>query len=777
MPKLVGQPLKRVEDPRLISGKGQYVDDVQLPRMCYAAILRSPYAHARLRNIDVSKALQAPGVVAVITGRDILGKVGPLPCVARPVPDLKTPTHYALAVNKVYFVGHPVAVVVAEDRYLARDALELIEVDYEELPSVTDPEKALLPEAPIIHEELGTNLAFEWKIEGGDVDSAFAQAEVIVRQKFVNQRLIPVPMEPRCVVADWDSGRQLLTLWTSTQIPHLVRSLVAGMLHLPEHHIRVIAPDVGGGFGQKLQVYVEEALMGYLAMTLNRPVKWTETRRENFMASIHGRDQVGVMELALKRDGTILGLRYEVVADMGAYYQLLTPAIPTLTGLMLCGPYKIPAVRMTKKAVFTNKMSTDAYRGAGRPEATFLLERMMDLAAKELGIDPAEIRRKNFIQPHQFPYTTPHGITYDSGNYEAALNRALELVEYEKWRKEQQQARQQGRFLGIGISSYVEICGMGPSRAMPAGGWESATVRVEPSGKVVVLTGAHPHGQGEETSFTQIVVDELGVAPEDVTVIHGDTEAVQYGIGIFGSRGLAVGGTAVYQAARRVREKACKIAAFLLGVRETEVELQDGHFVVKSDPSKRVSFQQVAAAAYDPKNFPPDMEPGLVATAFFEPSNFTFPSGTHICVCEVDIETGEVTILRYVAVDDCGKVVNPMLVEGQIIGGIVQAFGQAMMERCVYDENGQLLTGELTDYPIPKAHNAPKIVVDRIETPSPVNPLGVKGVGEAGTIGATPAFINAVCDALEPLGIRHIDMPLTPARVWEAIRAAQTLQP
>jgi carbon-monoxide dehydrogenase large subunit len=773
MPKLIGQSFKRVEDPRLITGEGRYVDDVQLPRMCYAAILRSPYAHARIRNIDASKASQTPGVVTVITGKDILGKIGPLPCAAHPVPEMKMPTHYALAVNKVYFVGHPVAVVVAEDRYLARDALDLIEVDYEELPPVTDPQKALQPDAPIIHEDLGTNLAFEWKIEGGDVDAAFAQAEVIVRQEFVNQRLIPVPMEPRCVLAEWDAGNRLLTIWTSTQIPHLVRSLVAGMLNLPENHVRVIAPDVGGGFGQKLQVYVEEALMGYLAMTLDRPVKWTETRRENFMASIQGRDQIGVMELALKRDGTILGLRYEVIADMGAYYQLLTPAIPTLTGLMLCGSYKIPAVRMTKKAVFTNKMCTDAYRGAGRPEATFLLERMMDLAAKELGMDPAEIRRKNFIPPDAFPYTTPHGITYDSGNYEAALNRALELVEYEKWRKEQQEARKQGRYIGIGISSYVEICGMGPSKAMPAGGWESATVRVEPSGKVIVLTGAHPHGQGEETSFTQIVAEELGVAPEDVMVIHGDTEKVQYGIGIFGSRGLAVGGTAVYMAAQRVKEKARKIAAFLLNVSEAEVESRDGTFVNRNDPSKFVNWQQIAQAAYDPKNYPPDMEPGLVATAFYEPSNFTFPSGTHICVCEVDIETGEVKILKYVAVDDCGKVVNPLLVEGQIIGGIVQAFGQAMMERCVYDENGQLLTGELLDYAIPKAHNAPKIVVDRVETPSPVNPLGAKGVGEAGTIGATPAFINAVCDALEPLGIRHIDMPLTPARVWHAIQKSR----
>jgi carbon-monoxide dehydrogenase large subunit len=773
MPKLIGQSFKRVEDPRLITGEGRYVDDVQLPRMCYAAILRSPYAHARIRHIDASKALQTPGVVTVITGKDILGKIGPLPCAAHPVPEMKMPTHYALAVNKVYFVGHPVAVVVAEDRYLARDALDLIEVDYEELPPVTDPQKALQPDAPIIHEDLGTNLAFEWKIEGGDVDAAFAQAEVIVRQEFVNQRLIPVPMEPRCVLAEWDAGNRLLTIWTSTQIPHLVRSLVAGMLNLPENHVRVIAPDVGGGFGQKLQVYVEEALMGYLAMTLDRPVKWTEARRENFMASIHGRDQIGVMELALKRDGTILGLRYDVIADMGAYYQLLTPAIPTLTGLMLCGAYKIPAVRMTKKAVFTNKMCTDAYRGAGRPEATFLLERMMDLAAKELGMDPAEIRRKNFIPPDAFPYTTPHGITYDSGNYEAALNRALELVEYEKWRKEQQEARKQGRYIGIGISSYVEICGMGPSKAMPAGGWESATVRVEPSGKVIVLTGAHPHGQGEETSFTQIVAEELGVAPEDVMVIHGDTEKVQYGIGIFGSRGLAVGGTAVYMAAQRVKEKARKIAAFLLNVSEAEVEARDGTFVNRNDPSKFVTWQQIAQAAYDPKNYPPDMEPGLVATAFYEPSNFTFPSGTHICVCEVDIETGEVKILRYVAVDDCGKVVNPLLVEGQIIGGIVQAFGQAMMEQCVYDENGQLLTGELLDYAIPKAHNAPKIVVDRVETPSPVNPLGAKGVGEAGTIGATPAFINAVCDALEPLGIRHIDMPLTPARVWHAIQKSR----
>lgn len=773
MTKLVGQAFKRVEDPRLITGHGQYVDDVKLPFMGYAAILRSPYAHARIKGIDVSKAKQAPGVITVITGQDIKGKIAPLPCAARPVPDLKVPTHYALAMDKVYFVGHPIAIVVAEDRYQARDALDLIEVDYEELPAVTDMEEALKPDAPLVHEDLGTNLAFTWTVEGGDVDKAFADADVVVKQRFVNQRLIPVPMEPRAVIAQWDAGNRLLTLWVSTQIPHLVRSLVAGMLGLPENHVRVIAPDVGGGFGQKLQVYVEEALMGFLAMQLNRPVKWTETRRENFLASIHGRDQIGEMALALKKDGTILGIRYDVLADMGAYYQLLTPAIPTLTGLMLCGPYKIPTMRMTKKAVFTNKMCTDAYRGAGRPEATFLIERMVDLAAKELGLDPAEIRRKNFIPPDAFPYTTPHGITYDSGNYEAALNRALELVEYEKWRKEQEEARKQGRYIGIGISSYAEICGMGPTRAMPAGGWESATVRVEPSGKVTVLTGAHPHGQGEETSFTQIVVDELGVSPEDVTVVHGDTDKVQYGIGIFGSRGLAVGGTAVYKAAQLVKEKARKIAAFLLNVSEDDIEQRDGNFVSKSDPSKSVTLQQVAAAAYDPKNYPPDLEPGLVATSFFEPSNFTFPFGTHICVCDVDVETGEVKILRYVAVDDCGKVVNPMLVEGQIIGGIVQAFGQAMTEIGIYDRNGQLVTGELMDYAIPKAKHAPSIIVDRTETPSPVNPLGAKGVGEAGTIGATPAFVNAVCDALSPLGIKHIDMPLTPARVWKAIQEAK----
>lgn len=771
--KLVGKRFHRVEDPRLITGYGQYVDDVHLPGMCYAMILRSEHAHARIKKINTSKAKEAPGVVAVITGQDVKGKIAPLPIASKPVPEMNIPSHYALAIDKVYYVGHPVAVVVAEDRYQARDALDLIEVDYEPLTPITDPEKALEPGAPVIHEEFGTNLAFTWKIEGGEVDKAFAEAEVVVKQRLVNQRLIPVPMEPRGVVAYWYPGENQLTLWTSTQIPHLVRTMLAQMLGLPENRVRVIAPDVGGGFGQKLQIYVEDALVGYLAMLTHRPVKWIETRRENFLTGIHGRDQVGEVELACKRDGTITGIRYKVLADIGAYYQVNTAAIPTLTGLMLTGCYKIPTMRMELQAVFTNKMATDAYRGAGRPEATYIIERMMDLAARDLGLDPVEIRRKNFLRPEDFPYTTPQGTIYDSGDYAASLQKALQIADYSKLRHEQEEARKQGQYIGIGLSSYVEICGMGPSKALAVGGWESATVRVEPTGKVTVLTGASPHGQGQETSFTQLVVDELGVRPEDVLVVHGDTDKVQFGIGTFGSRGTAVGGTAVYLALQQIKEKAKRIAAHLLEACPEEVSFAEGYFSSKRDPSKRLSFLEVAEQAYNPKNYPPGLEPGLVASAFFEPSNFTYPFGTHLCVCEVDIETGEVKILRYIAVDDCGRVINPMLVEGQIIGGIAQALGQALLERGVYDEYGQLISGELMDYAIPKAKDVPRIELARTETPTSVNPLGVKGVGEAGTIGATPAIVNAVIDALAPLGVRDIPMPLTPYRVWKSIQEAK----
>lgn len=761
--KFIGQKVKRTEDPRLISGLGTYVDDVKLAGMVYCAILRSPHAHARIRSIHLEKAGSLPGVLAAVDGKEVKKKCGKVPC-ASALEGLKVPDKFALAVGKVVFVGDPVAAVVAEDRYLARDALDLIEVDYVPLQPVIDPEQALKGEAPVIHPQLKTNVAYHFKIEGGDVEGAFRQADCVVKQRMVHQRLIPVAMEPRGVVAQYHPGEKRLTVWSSTQIPHLLRTQLALMLGMPENLLRVIAPEVGGAFGSKLNVYPEEALVGYLAMKIGRPVKWIEGRRDNMAATIHGRDQYGDVEVAFNRDGKILALKYSSVADLGAYLQLLTPAIPTLTGLMITGSYAIAAARMEVTGVFTNKMATDAYRGAGRPEATYMIERVADIVAAELGKDPAEIRRINF--PTQFPYTTATQLTYDSGNYGAALDRALDMVQYADLRKRQKELRKQGRLIGIGLSTYVEICAMGPSAAMPAGGWESATVRLEPTGKVTVLTGASPHGQGQETSFAQIAAEMLGVELDDVLVIHGDTAIVQYGIGTFGSRATAVGGTAIFRAIESLIEKGKVMAAALLKVQPAGVAYEAGIFKANG---KSVTLQAVALEAHTAKNLPAGTEPGLSATYFFEPSNFTFPSGTHICVVEVDRDTGEIRIDRYVAVDDCGKVINPLLVDGQIHGGIAQGLGQALMELAVYDESGQLVTGTLMDYAIPKAHDMPWIESDRVETPSPVNPLGIKGVGEAGTIGSTPAVVNAVVDALSPLGVRHIDMPLTSEKIWRII--------
>jgi carbon-monoxide dehydrogenase large subunit len=598
-------------------------------------------------------------------------------------------------------------------------------------------------------------------------------------------------MEPRGVLARYFPGEQELTLWTSTQIPHLCRTQVAIMLGMAENKLRLITPEVGGGFGSKLNVYAEEALMGWISMQLNRPVKWIEGRRENMQATIHGRGQTGYIEIGFKNDGTLTGLRYNVFADMGSYFQLLTPAIPTLTGLMLSGCYKIPAIQINVTGVFTNKMSTDAYRGAGRPEATYVVERALDLVALELRMDPVEVRRKNFPQPNEFPFKTATGLFYDSGNYQGALDKALKMADYKKLREEQKTARKDGRIMGIGVSTYVEICALGPSSAMPAGGWESATVRVEPTGKVTVLTGASPHGQGEETSFAQIAADELGVGVNDVTVIHGDTAIVQYGIGTFGSRGLAVGGVAVYMAIQKLKDKASKIAAHVLQCEKAS--FVDGKFCADGkgkapaaampvgqapaaalpEPGtggKTLTMMDIALEAHVAKNLPPDMEPGLSATAFYEPKNFTFPFGTHIAVVDIDPETGEIHFQRYVAVDDCGKQINPMLVAGQVHGGIVQSIGQAMFEEVVYDETGQLVTGTLMDYALPKAVMVPHLELDHTETPSPVNPLGAKGVGEAGTIGATPAIVAAIVDALAPYGVRHIDMPIKPEVVWQLIK-------
>ena len=763
--KLVGTKVKRREDPRLVQGLSHYVDDLRMADVLQVAILRSPHAHARINGIDKGAAQALPGVVSVVTGADIGDSVGSVPCAAAN-PTLRTPPHPVLAQGEVRYVGEPVAAVVAEDSYTARDALDLIEVDYDPLPAVSDLEKALQPGSPLVHSQWDSNQAFTFECGTGDMDKARAEADVIVKQKFIHQRLAPIPVETRGVVARYFPGEGELTVWSSTQIPHLLRAMLALVLGFPEHRIRVIAPEVGGGFGCKLNVYREEALLAHLAMKLKATVKWIEGRRENIQATIHGRGQVGTVEAAVKRDGTILGVTYDSLLDTGAYHQLLTPGMPPLTGLMISGSYKIPTLKFTSTGGFTNKVATDAYRGAGRPEATLVIERTMDLIARELDMDPVELRRKNFAQPADFPLPVATGLAYDSGNYQAALDKALEMVGYDDLRAEQKRLREEGRYLGIGFSTYVEICAMGPSAALPAGGWESGTVRMDFTGKATVLTGVSPHGQGEETTFAQIVSDDLGIPIEDVAVLHGDTAVVPNGIGTFGSRGISVGGTAVYMATQQVREKAEAIAANVLECSAEDLEFEDGKFSVKGVPDKGITIQEVALQAHVATKLPAGMEPGLQATSVFEPSNFTFPFGTHICVVEVDTHSGEIEIKKYVAVDDCGKVINPMIVDGQVQGGIAQGLGQALLEEVVYDEDGQLVTGSLMDYAVARAEDLPPLEFARTETPSPVNPMGVKGVGEAGTIGSTPSIVNAVVDALAPFGVTHIDMPLKPEKIW-----------
>lgn len=769
--RYVGRPMKRREDPRLIQGQARYVDDIRLVGMCHAVFVRSPYAHATVQRVDASKAQAAPGVLAVLTAADLGSAVGPAPCAAQ-IPQMKVALRPALASDRVRFVGEPVAVVVAEDISRARDAAELVEIHYEPLAAVVDPEKALKKGATVLHPPYNDNRAYLWELEGGDVRRAFQQADRVVRLRMTSQRQIPVAMEPRGVLSDYHAGDSRVTLWSSTQIPHLLRTQVAVMLGVPESSVHVITPEVGGGFGSKLNVYPEEAIIAHLAMRLGRPVKWIESRRENFQATIHGRDILCDLELAFRRDGTALGLKANLIADLGAYYQLLTPLIPTMTGLMICGCYRIPAARISLTGVFTNKMATDAYRGAGRPEATYFIERAMDAAARELGRDPVELRRKNLPRSMEFPYSTPTGLVYDSADYERSLDKALKLSGYRKLRTEQAKLRKQGRLVGIGISTYVEVCAMGPSSAMPAGGWESATVRIEPTGNVTILSGASPHGQGQETSFTQIAADILGISPADAFVAHGDTDTVPYGIGTFGSRGTAVGGTAVYQSLIKLRDKLAKIAGHILGEDPRRLVFRGGRITSKSDSKKSLSFAEVVGAAYVAKTLPPGTEPGMEATSFFEPPNFTFPFGAHIAVIEIDRETGDVHLRDYFAVDDCGNVINPLLVEGQVQGGIVQAIGQALFEEAVYDEQGQLVTGELTDYALPRAGDIPRLKLARTVTPTNVNPMGVKGIGEAGTIGATPAIVNAVVDALAPFGVRHVEMPLKRERIWRLLSAS-----
>ena len=768
--KYIGRAMKRVEDPRLVKGAGTYTDDLRLPGMLHAAILRSPHAHAKITKIDTSAAKSLPGVVAVLTGADVNASCGLVPCAAS-IPDLKAPKHTVLAGDRVYFVGHPVAVAVAADPYVARDAADAIEVDYDPLPAVVDPEAAIKSGAALTHPDLGTNIAYTHSVAGGgDVEEAFRKADRVIRHRLYHQRLTPMPIEPRAVVASYHAGEGNLTLWTSTQVPHLIRTLLPGMINIPENKLRVVAPEVGGGFGAKLNVYAEEALCSHLAMRLAAPVKWVESRRDNAAATIHGRDQIGEYQVAVKSDGTILGLKAHTVADLGAYLQLLTPAVPTLTGLVLTGCYRIPAIKFEVVGVYTNKMATDAYRGAGRPEATYLIERLMDVVAHEMKVDRIDLRMKHFPAPNEFPFATSCGLTYDSGNYQGALAKAKDLAKWDELLRERAAARSNGKLFGIGVSTYVEICAMGPSKAMPAGGWEWGCVRMEISGKVTVITGVSPHGQGQETSFAQIAADRLGVPIEDVVVLHGDTSVAHYGRDTYGSRGTAVGGTAIVMCIDKVIAKAKQLAAHLFETTADFVTFENGVFRAPGVTNREITWGEMAGEAYVAKNLPPNFEPGLEASSFFEPQNFTFPFGTHICAVEIDRDTGHVSIKKYVAVDDCGTQINPLLVEGQVQGGIAQSIGQALFEQTIYDENGQLLTGEFMDYAMPRASDIPEFTLGSTVTPSPVNPLGVKGVGEAGTIGATPAIANAVLDALEPLGVVHLDLPLTPERVWRSIK-------
>ena len=778
--RVFGSGIRRREDPRLLTGTARYTADFTLPGMAHAAILRSPHGHARIRGIQTSAAKAAPGVVAIYTSADVSGVLQPIPCAwLLPNAELKTTPYLALASDVVRYVGDAVAVVVAESAYQAYDALDLVQVDYEPLASVVDPRAATESGAPQLHPEAPGNQAFHWTVAGGDIDAAFSKAEVVVRDQIIQQRLIPTAMEPRGAVAQYSPATGELTLWNTTQNPHIVRFIMSLVTGVPEDRLRVIAPEVGGGFGSKIPQIQGDFLTAFCSMKLGRPVKWIETRSENYQSTTHGRDHVQDVELAATRDGKILGLRCTVWAGMGAYLSTAAPGIPTiLHGLMLSGPYVVPAVKEDVYGVYTNTTPVEAYRGAGRPEATFMIERMIDRLADEIKVDPVEVRRRNLIPAFDNGFNVVTGLTYDSGNYQAALDKALAHIGYDRLREEQAAARAKGRYLGIGVASYVEICGLGPSQVAGAIGfqgglWESAIVRFHPSGKANVFIGASPHGQGEETTFAQIVADELGVSVNDVRVIHGDTENTPMGWGTYGSRTTAVGGAALAVATRKIKDKAKLLAAHLLEAAVEDMDYADGKFFVKGFPDKHKTIQDIALMANVAWNLPQGMEAGLEAASFYDPPNFTYPFGTHVAVVEVDPETGHVQLKRYVACDDCGPQINPVIVEGQVHGGVVQGIGQALWEEAVYDSNGQLLTGTLADYAIPRADLLPDIEVLSTVTPSPHHPLGVKGIGEAGTIASTCTVYNAVIDALEPFGVQSLRMPLTPERVWRAIADAR----
>ncbi len=785
MENYIGKPIKRREDTRFLKGAGRYTDDIKLPHMAHVAFVRSPYAHAKILNIDTTAAAQAEGVIAIYTGADECGNFG-VPCGwqvnFKNGDTMREPQHPLLAKEKVRHVGEAVAVVVAETQALARDAAELVEVEYEELPAVTNPKDAMQPGAPLVHDQWPDNAAFDWCIgnDRAEVEKALENAYHVTELEFINNRLAPNAIEPRSYIADYNVNDDKWTLYTSTQNPHLIRLLLCAFtLGLPEHKVRVVSYDVGGGFGSKIYHYTEEALVTWLSRQVGRPVKWTADRSEAFMTDAHGRDHVVKSKMGFDKDGKIVAHLTDEYCAMGAYLSTFAPAIPTyLHGTLFQGLYTTPLIHLNVVAPFTHTVPVDAYRGAGRPEATYLIERLISKAAIEMNMDPAEIRFKNFIPPfdgiNQPGYQTQVALQYDSGNYAAALEKALEAAGYENFRKEQEEARQNGKLLGLGISTWIEGCGIAPSAVVGALGaraglYEVGHVRVQPTGKVTVYTGTHSHGQGHETTFAQFVADKLGIPIEDVDIEHGDTNEVAFGMGTYGSRSLAVGGSAIVKSIDKVLEKGARIAAHKLEAAVEDLEYGDGKWTVKGT-DKSISFGDVALTAYVPHDYPQGEEPGLDFSSFYDPVNFTFPFGAHICIVEVDADTGKVTIKRFITVDDVGNIINPMIVDGQIHGGVVQGIGQALLEEVAYDEGGQMITGSYMDYAMPRADDVPFIETHNTVTPCPHNPLGVKGAGEAGTIGATPAVVNAVIDALAHLGVRDIQMPLTPQRVWKAMQ-------
>jgi carbon-monoxide dehydrogenase large subunit len=762
-----------VEDPRLITGAGTYIGDLAPTGMLHAHFVRSPYAHARISGIDTSAAVAMPGVVAVYTGADINSRLNALPG-ASGIEGANNPSRTALADGTVRFVGEAIAVVVAESIEIARDAADHILIDYEPVAAVVDLEAAAEDGAPRVHESLPSNICFHQHVTHGDVDAAFARADRIVERRIVNQRVAPLPMECRASLAEYRRGEGSLVVYAGTQFPHVMRTQIAAVLGLRENQVRVIAPEVGGGFGAKANVYPDEMVVPWLAMQLGRPVRWLEDRSENLATMAHGRDQIDYMSAACAADGTVIGLKGRLLADLGAYLYFGTAEIPTLTTLMGTGPYLFTDVQYDLYGVFTNKVPTDAYRGAGRPEATYLLERMMDAIADDLGLDPVDVRKRNFIKKDQFPYTTPMGLEYDSGDYALALDKAIEVSGYKQLKAEASELRKQGKLRGVGLASYVEICAFGPSRIMGSGGFETAIARVEPTGKVTIYTGASAHGQGHETAFAQIAADALEIDIGDVTVLHGDTSSAPYSNnGTGGSRSLALGGSALRLAMDDVREKTIKIGAHMLEASVDDVELVEGSVQVKGAPGRSLSFAEIARAAYHGVKIPEGMEPGIQFTRVFDPPNFCFPFGTHVAVVDVDMQTGKVSLIKYVTVDDCGNVVNPLLVDGQVQGGAAQGAAQALCEEVLYDtETGQLVTGSLGDYAAVRAGGLPMMENHRTVTTTASNPLGVKGIGEAGTIGAAPTVANAVGDALRQLGIKHVDMPTTSERLWKLIQSA-----